>query len=592
MAARAIKAGGAFVGIYSDDSQLVRGLKVAEARVKRFGGSVQAVGGRIATLGAGVTSLAGVGAAAIAWPLQLAANMETAEASFTTLLKDQEKAKTLLGELQKFAASTPFQFDELADASKKLLAFGSEAGNVQAELRRIGDISSAIGAPIGEVAEIYGKARVQGRLFAEDINQLTGRGIPVIQELAKQFGVSDQEVRKLVSDGKVGFANLERAFVSLTSGAGQFAGGMERQSRTLSGAFSTLKDNVVAAFRPFGESLLPAAKAALQVGTQLVQKFGEFAERNKEIAIPLAVAVAGVGALGVAATAAGVAIIGVGAAISAVGTIIGTVGTIVSAVGAPAVLIAAGIALQVTAIGGAFAYVASQAGLIAPAFDFLKNAFGRVFATFQQTFGGIVAALQGGRFRMAAGIAWAGVKVATLQGTQEVLRGIEALWDNAGSITAKFFNGLLITVGRVFKSIPRLMFAALRGGRAIQDVLRGALVGALDSKLDLAAALDPAIARAQQQLQQRTGLARRLGANRQAPGGPPPRVNQIPALRPQGAPVPAFQVPQGPSVAAAVNGAARPPVQRTAAGPGLAELVGLSRQQLMALRQLVAEGLG
>jgi len=52
---------------------------------------------------------------------------------------------------------------------------------------------------------------VQGRLFGEDINQLTGRGIPVIQELAKQFGVSESEVKKLVEQGKVGFPAATRS---------------------------------------------------------------------------------------------------------------------------------------------------------------------------------------------------------------------------------------------------------------------------------------------------------------------------------------------------------------------------------------------
>ena len=77
-------------------------------------------------------------------------------------------------------------------------------------------------APVNEIAELYGKARVQGRLFAEDINQLTGRGIPIIQELAKQFGVSDSEVKKLVESGKVGFPNIERSFMDMTSQGGKF----------------------------------------------------------------------------------------------------------------------------------------------------------------------------------------------------------------------------------------------------------------------------------------------------------------------------------------------------------------------------------
>ncbi|MCR9296365.1 MAG: phage tail tape measure protein, partial [bacterium] len=274
---------------------------------------------------------AGAGAAALAWPLQMAANLEKTEAAFTTLLKDGNKAKALLGELRDFAASTPLQFDEIADAAKKLIAFGSSAGDVKEELRRIGDIAGAVGAPISEIAEIYGKARVQGRLFAEDVNQLTGRGIPVLESFAAQLGVTKDQLKDAVKDGKLGFANLEQAFKDLTSGSGQFAGGLEKQSKTLIGAFSTLKDNIEAAFRPFGEALLPAAKGALGIATKAVQAFSKWAERNKGLAVGFAAAVAALGVLGSSGLAASAVFFGLSQAMTGIGAAGGLVGSAVGA---------------------------------------------------------------------------------------------------------------------------------------------------------------------------------------------------------------------------------------------------------------------
>src|SRR5690606_32479972 len=105
----------------------------------------------------------------------------------------------------------------------------------------------------------YGKARVQGTLFAEDINQLVGRGIPVIQEFAKQLGVSESEVKKLGSEGKITFSMLEQAFVNLTSEGGKFHDMMQRQSETLSGKWSNLTDTAGEFLRTIGEGLVPAA---------------------------------------------------------------------------------------------------------------------------------------------------------------------------------------------------------------------------------------------------------------------------------------------------------------------------------------------
>lgn len=172
------------------------------------------------------------------------AMMEQSTIAFTTILGDGGKAKSLLDDLAKFAAATPFEFPELVDASKKLLAFGFDAKSIIPTMTRLGDISAGLGIPVSELADLYGKARVQGRLFAEDINQLTGRGIPIAQELAGQFGVSEDKVRGLVEAGKVGFPNLEKAFISLTTNGGKFAGLMEAQSQSFNGLMSTLKDNL------------------------------------------------------------------------------------------------------------------------------------------------------------------------------------------------------------------------------------------------------------------------------------------------------------------------------------------------------------
>lgn len=203
---------------------------------------------------ASVAGLAALGVAAV----KMAADMEQVEVGFTTILKSASAAKMVLKDIQAFAASTPFEFGELAPAARSLLAFGVSAGDLIPTLTNLGNISSGIGQPIGEIAEIYGKARVQGRLFMEDINQLTGRGIPVIQELAKQFRVTEAEVRKLVEKGRVNFGNLQQAIINLSTGTGMFAGGMQAQSQTINGLLSTLRDDVITIMRDIGSEIAKA----------------------------------------------------------------------------------------------------------------------------------------------------------------------------------------------------------------------------------------------------------------------------------------------------------------------------------------------
>ncbi|MEY4245931.1 MAG: hypothetical protein RLZZ245_3516 [Verrucomicrobiota bacterium] len=224
-----------------------------------------ALAGGAAALGAGIKSVTS------------AADFEQTKVAFTTLIGDAAKAEQTLTQLRQLGAKTPFEFPELADAGRKLIAFGEGSDTVAATLARIGDVSAGVQAPVNEIAELYGKAQVQGRLFAEDINQLTGRGIPIIGELAKQFGVSDSQVKKLVETGQVGFPQIEQAFVNMTSEGGKFAGMMEAQSKTTNGLFSTLKDTINEVFLTLGTPINDAIRPLVEQAIALAQKLAPLA---------------------------------------------------------------------------------------------------------------------------------------------------------------------------------------------------------------------------------------------------------------------------------------------------------------------------
>lgn len=228
-------------------------------------------------------------------------NFESFQSTLNTFLGgNTEQVAALTKQLQDFATTTPFELTQIQDATSKLLAFGVGADDIETSLRSIGDISSGIQAPISEIAEIYGKAKVQGRLFGEDINQLTGRGIPIIQELAKQFGVTDSEVKKLVEEGKVGFPNVEKAFKDMTSEGGKFFGLMKDQSKTTGGQISNLSDSFNNLKLTIGLQLRPIIVgiiSALSDFVGLISNAISFIERNstvfKILAITIGSAVAG-----------------------------------------------------------------------------------------------------------------------------------------------------------------------------------------------------------------------------------------------------------------------------------------------------------
>lgn len=236
--------------------RLNKKVEQSEQKTRRLSDALDKMAGPSAVM---ATAIAGAGVAAI----KFAGNLEQTQLALEVLLGDAAKATQIKDQWTQLAASTPFDSADIDEAGKKLLAFDIEANKVTDTLRRIGDISAATGSSISDIADIYGKAKVQGRLFAEDINQFQGRGIPVLQSLAKVLGVAEGEVRDLVSEGKVGFPELEKAFGLMTDEGGRFNGMMEKLSGSTLGKFNSMVDNAQLTLASFGDILLPVANDAM-----------------------------------------------------------------------------------------------------------------------------------------------------------------------------------------------------------------------------------------------------------------------------------------------------------------------------------------
>ena len=80
-----------------------------------------------------------------------------------------------------------------------------------------------------------------------------GRGIPLADELAKQFGVTKDKVSELVTAGKVGFPEVQKAIESMTNEGCKFGGLMEAQSKTITGQISNIEDAIDTMFNKIGK---------------------------------------------------------------------------------------------------------------------------------------------------------------------------------------------------------------------------------------------------------------------------------------------------------------------------------------------------
>lgn len=202
-------------------------------------------------------------------------NYEYFSASLRTLMRgDEQVAKALQGQLVALAKETPFSLVEVQDATKQLLAYGFSAGEVTKNIRMLGDVASALKIPFGDIAYLYGTLKTQGRAYTRDIMQFTQRGIPILKELAKQFNTTEDAVMKFVEEGKVGFADVEQAFISMTSKGGMFFDMMKEQVKTTGGQLSMLGDNWEQLKVAIGQSQTGIIHSFISGLNLLVEKMG------------------------------------------------------------------------------------------------------------------------------------------------------------------------------------------------------------------------------------------------------------------------------------------------------------------------------
>ena len=265
--------------ITGDNSNFLRRLREVENGVKNTSKQIEQSGLGIEELFNRMTrAAAAFGAGFTAKELisniaQVRGEFQQLEVAFKTMLGSEDKANALMQQLVKTAATTPFDLQGVANGAKQLLAYGENVENVNDDLIRLGNIAAGLSQPLGDIVYLYGTTMTQGRLYTADLNQFTGRGIPMIRELAKVFGVAEGEVKSLVEAGEVGFPEVQKVIQNLTNEGGMFYNLMQEQSKTITGQISNIEDAVSTMFNEIGKANEGIINEALSDVSYLVENY-------------------------------------------------------------------------------------------------------------------------------------------------------------------------------------------------------------------------------------------------------------------------------------------------------------------------------
>ncbi|MDR1836407.1 MAG: tape measure protein [Treponema sp.] len=231
-----------------------------------------------------IVSLAEVAAAAKAlsvvkdmgtFALQAADSFQTARNQFGVLLGDMKAGAGLFNEIKAFNDKTPFNLDTLTQATNVLIAAKVPLQELQAQLTKFGDLSQGNSQKLTSYVNAFSQAAAKGKADMQVLNTYLHQGVPILDALAKNFGVTTAEIVEMSSQGQISFADFSRALDDLTSAGGRYFGGMELASKSLAAMQEGLKESVNSLAASYGEMLLPAAIAVVSALTAITNAINE-----------------------------------------------------------------------------------------------------------------------------------------------------------------------------------------------------------------------------------------------------------------------------------------------------------------------------
>ena len=261
--------------VTGDASNYEKAMRGAESVTEKFSNTADNLGSKLAGglakgLKVAASTIAGVsaalGAGAVAG-VKYNATIEQYETSFEVMTGSAEKAAEVVERLKKIGAATPFELPELADATQLLMNYGFTADEAIDRMMMLGDISQGSADKMQRIATAYGQMSSAGKVQLEDIKQMIEAGFNPLQEISESTGESMESLYERISDGSLAVEEITESMQRATSEGGKYFQSMEKQSQTLNGLISTLKDNAQQLLgevvQPISDSirteLLPAA---------------------------------------------------------------------------------------------------------------------------------------------------------------------------------------------------------------------------------------------------------------------------------------------------------------------------------------------
>lgn len=167
--------------------------------------------------------------------------VESFQTSFDVMLKSADKAKNLMEELFQFEAVTPFNLEQVMNATQKLLIAKEPVKNITKQLMMLGNVAAGDAQRLQSIVYVLGQVRALGYLQGQDIMQFTNALVPIRDAISKVTGVEGKALQKMIEQRKITADMTQKALELI---ARERSGLMEKQALTLRGLWSSLMSAV------------------------------------------------------------------------------------------------------------------------------------------------------------------------------------------------------------------------------------------------------------------------------------------------------------------------------------------------------------
>ena len=197
-------------------------------------------------------------------------DMQDIESTMKIFLGSAEKSAQFVSELEDAAYSNMFEFSELVEGSKQMLAYGHAVESIIPRMNQLSEVATATHKPLGGLLDMYNRAKSIGYVDSRMQQSFASQGI-VIKDVLKEMGVA-------VTGTKISFQQLNDVLDYLTQEGGKFYGIMASQLNNISAEEGALDDALHSMYNEIGEIFEGSVIQSLKFKQKMVENWREIAK--------------------------------------------------------------------------------------------------------------------------------------------------------------------------------------------------------------------------------------------------------------------------------------------------------------------------